>query len=69
LGNYTFTVSATDALGCTGNQTYVLQLVGGDVPVAAPALSPGVLVLLGLLVGGWGVLSLHRQRMESARIR
>jgi hypothetical protein len=63
LGAYTFTVSATDALGCTGNQTYGLQLVAGSVPVAAPALSLSVLVLLGLLVGAWGVLSLHRQRM------
>jgi len=62
LGTYTFTVSATDALGCTGNQTYVLQLLG-SIPVAAPVLSLGGLVLLGLLVCAWGVLTLRQRRI------
>ncbi len=59
-GTYTFTVTATDALGCTGNQTYVLQF--GSVPVAAPVLSPGGLILLGLLLCAWGVLTLRQRR-------
>jgi hypothetical protein len=61
-GTYTFTVTATDALGCTGSQTYVLQLLGG-VPVAAPVLSPGGLILLGLLLCAWGVLALRQRRI------
>ncbi len=60
---YTFTVTATDALGCTGSQTYVLQLLGGSIPVAAPVLSLGSLVLLGLLLCAWGVLTLRQRRI------
>lgn len=60
-GNYVFTVSATDALGCTGSQTYTLQILGGSDPVAAPALSLPGLLLLGLLVCAFGLLTL-RQR-------
>lgn len=62
-GTYTFTVTATDALGCTGSQIYVLQLLGGSIPVAAPVLSPGGLVLLGLLLCAWGVLTLRQRRI------
>lgn len=62
-GTYTFTVTATDALGCTGSQTYVLQLLGGSVPVAAPVLSPGSLILLGLLLCAWSVLTLRQRRI------
>ena len=55
-------VSATDTLGCTGSQTYTMQILGGGTPVAAPALSLSGLMLLGLLVCAYGLLRLRQRR-------
>ncbi|MEO5559613.1 MAG: ice-binding family protein [Dokdonella sp.] len=56
-GSSTFTVTATDATGCTGSLSYTVVIngptIGGSVN-AAPTLSQGVLLLLALLLGAVG---------------
>lgn len=47
IGNFSFTITATDANGCPGSEDYAM-LVGAP-PQAIPALSAQALALLGFL--------------------
>lgn len=56
VGNYEFTVTATDCAGNTGFRAYTLTIAA---PV--PVLPPGALPALGVLLGGVAYLRMRRQ--------
>ncbi len=41
-GGYTFTITATDNLGCTGSQTYTVPVGPGTIAISPPALPDGI---------------------------
>jgi hypothetical protein len=41
-GRYTFTVTATNKLGCTGSQTYTVPVGGGPIVISPPTLPDGI---------------------------
>jgi hypothetical protein len=58
-GTYTFTITATDALFCTGSRVYTLQV--NHVPAAIPTLSEWGLIILGFFLLGFGTLYIVRR--------
>jgi large repetitive protein len=60
-GVYTFTVTATDSQGCSGEQTYTIAIVQPTPPGAiVPALSPWAVALLSIALATIGVLLIRR---------
>lgn len=60
LGCYSFTVSVTDAAGCTGEQTYVLCIV--PATAAVPMLSGWGLIIFAALLAAAGLTIVQRIR-------
>ncbi|MFH0994352.1 MAG: ice-binding family protein [Pseudomonadota bacterium] len=64
-GASTFTVTATDAIGCTGLQAYTVTIAAAVVAAATavPTVSEWGMIIFMVLGGGMSIYYLRRQRM------
>ncbi|MFH0996990.1 MAG: IPTL-CTERM sorting domain-containing protein [Pseudomonadota bacterium] len=61
-GSYTFTVTATDVLGCTGLQAYTI-VVNSVIPTDVPTLSEWGMLIFMVLMGLGSIYYLRRRRI------
>jgi len=60
-GSYTFTITATDSLGCSASQTYMVAIDPPLVPgPIIPMLSPSAMLMLSIVLACAGLIAIRR---------